>query len=112
MVAGVSPPIKADWAEGQGGPRRFADISDPTERRVLEALAEPQWDFRTIDGIAKETGLTPGEIKKALNAHPDLVRRSLVTDRLGRSLYTLRERPIQRREKLALLQVFLTKSIT
>lgn len=112
MAAGVSPPIRVNWPEGQQVSKRFEDISDPTERKVLEALADPLWDFRTISGISKETGLTPAEIKKALDAHPDLVRQSLVPDRHGRSLYTLRERPIKLREKLALLQIFVTKSIT
>ena len=91
---------------------KFQHISDPTERRVLETLADPKWDFRTISGIAKETGFPESEIKEVLEKNPALVRRSLVPGRQGQSLYTLQERPIKLREKLALLQVFLTKSIT
>ena len=92
-------------------PNSVDDIPDPTLRKVLQALADQKWDFRTVDGIARETGLTRAEIKKALAACPGLVRQSLAHDRFGRRVYTLRERPIRLREKLAVLQLFLTKSI-
>ena len=79
---------------------------------MLEALADPKWDFRTVSGIAQETGFPESEVKKVLERNPALVRQSLVPGKQGQSLYALQERPIKPREKLALLQVFLTKSIT
>jgi len=79
-----------------------AGESDATSK-VAKALDHPQWDFRTIEGIAKETGLSNFTIEKTLE-DPSRFRKSPVTDRLGRSLFTLASHPIRWREYLAVLQ--------
>jgi hypothetical protein len=56
--------------------------------KIEESLRNPEWDFRTIDGLAQETGLAPEEIRKLLNMHPTRVRVSNVPDTQGRVLYT------------------------
>ena len=89
----------------------MGQIANPAARTVLQALAEEQWDFRTIDGVSKETGLDPEQIKRILQSYPELVRRSLVRDKRGRSLYTLRGREMKSQEKKAFLRLLFTKMI-
>ncbi len=86
-------------------------IFDPTERRVWEALSDPAWDFRTIDGISKATGLPESEVRAILEKYPDLHRKSAVPDQQGRELFTLRSRPVKIRERVAFLRTLVTKSI-
>ena len=86
-------------------------IRDPRERKVFEALADPRWDFRTLPGLSRETGLSESEIGATLDKYPLLVRKSLVPDRHGRELFTLRSRPVKFQERLAELRMFITKSV-
>lgn len=44
-------------------------ISDPKDRKVLEALSDPAWDFRTIPGLSEETGLSEFEIQESLERY-------------------------------------------
>lgn len=87
-------------------------MSEPTNKSVFEALADPRWDFRTVQGIANETGLSEDTVRIILDSHPNLVRQSSVPDRYGRPLFTLRGRPINRQERIALLRMLVTKSIS
>ena len=93
---------KTNWQE---------DISDPTERQVFGALANPAWDFRTIAGLAKETKISEDEVRAILNKYPNLVRKSAVPDLGGRELFTLTTRPVSAKETLALVRNFLAKSV-
>jgi hypothetical protein len=78
--------------------------------RVEKALGNPNWDFRTIDGLAKDTGLASEEIRRLINRHSDRVRVSNVPDTQGRVLYTLASKPIRTREWLATVRAFAAKS--
>ena len=64
----------------------------PAWDKVRNALANPKFEFRTIEGIARETDLDETVIKKLLAEHEKDVRRGLSTDKKGRLIYTLRER--------------------
>ncbi len=90
--------------------KEMGEIANPSAKLVLQALADEKWDFRTIDGLAKETGLPADQIRKIIGAYPELVRRSPVRDRLGRSLFTLKSRRMQLPEKLAFLRLLLSKT--
>lgn len=81
------------------------------EQRVIEALADPQWDFRTISGIAKETKLSLEFIENTLKKYSHKIRRSKVPNHNGEVLYTLNSRPETLREKLALWSIFIKKSL-
>jgi hypothetical protein len=87
-----------------------AVITDPKEYKVFEALSDPQWDFRTLDGISKATSLTAVEVKAILGKYPTLVRRSLVRDNEGRELFTLASRPPGPQEIFSEFTSFVTKS--
>lgn len=86
------------------------DINSPDWLRVREALADPQWDFRTVDGITRVTGLASDRIRELLISHAAEVRKSYVTDKNGRILYTLRARPARLQEMVANTVAFISKS--
>lgn len=77
-------------------------------KRVLSALSNPDWKFRTIRGIARETGAPVSEVKAALAQMKDVVRQSRVPDKNGRALYTLRQNDETFKEKLAYFRLLLT----
>ena len=69
--------------------------------KVQAALANPNWDFRTVDGIARETGLPRKHVERLLQGNRAAVRRAV--SRRGRArgwqlVYTLRSRPTRFRE--------------
>lgn len=88
-----------------------ATITDPHEQAVFAALAHPEWDFRTVSGIARETNLSEREVLAILKKYPELVRKSYVPDANGRDLYTLKDRPATFQERLALVRALLAKSV-
>lgn len=81
------------------------------EQRVIEALKDPQWDFRTINGIAKETKLDSVFIENTVTKYSHKIRRSKVPNYNGEALFTLKNRPETLRERLALWLIFIKKSI-
>ena len=85
-------------------------LSNPTQQ-VLTALANPKYDFRTIEGIAKETGLQAADIQYIIERNtPDYVRVCAITDNDGRRLYTRSARGMKLREILATAQQFIRRS--
>jgi hypothetical protein len=78
---------------------------------VFAALADPQWDFRTIDGLSKATGLSEKEIAQILEKYPRLVRIAAVPDLNNQTLYTLRSRHRTFREFLATARAFISGSV-
>jgi hypothetical protein len=89
----------------------MSQVVNPAAKSVLQALADEKWDFRTVDGISKETGLPSDQVSRILQSFPELVRRSPVRDRLGRSIYTLKNRKMKGQEAKAFLRLLITKSI-
>jgi hypothetical protein len=79
-------------------------VIDENARLVLDAVADEEYDFRTVDGVADATGLAPSLVQEILDDHEDLVRLSPVPGPNREALYTLRSRPMTRREQLALAQ--------
>ena len=86
-------------------------IVDPKERKVFEALSDPEWDFRTVGGLSKATGLPEKEVLAVLGEYPDLIRKSPVRDEKGRELYTLRSRSMTVHEFLAQARTIISKSV-
>lgn len=95
----VNPPIhmtehRDDWA------------------KVEAALANPNWDYRTVDGIARETSLSREQVQRLLRRHEAAVRLTLTRDpRLGnrRVAYTLRDRPTKLREVVDSILTFASR---
>lgn len=86
------------------------DTSEMKERRVLEAISSPSWDFRTASGISRDTGLSESEVMEILNKNRKYVRKALVPSREGHELFASRSKPIGIKEYLALARVLLVKS--
>ena len=86
-------------------------IHNPNERKVFEALSDPKWDFRTVDGIRRVSGLPDNEIRSILDKYKGkLVRKSDIPDPHGRDIYTLKTDRAETRELLAKLRTFISKS--
>ena len=64
----------------------------PVGDRILNALEDPRWNWRTVDGISRDTGIPPDEVRVFLTGSGGTVVRSIARDRQGRSLFTTRKR--------------------
>lgn len=71
--------------------------TDEHLRLVFQALDNTNYDWRTVAGIAKETGLDESEVSGLLTEHSDQIVRSSVPDVKGKALYTTRDRYYQAR---------------
>ena len=60
------------------------------KEQIIKALENPEWEWRTVKGVADETGLPPDEIVEILEGSPAEIIRSEVPDARGRALYTTR----------------------
>jgi hypothetical protein len=88
-----------------------ATAMDSTTKAIYEALQDPQYDFRTISGIANATHIMAGVVRTTLEKHPELFRLSAVPAPTGESLYTLKERPVSSRERWALARTTVASPI-
>ncbi len=94
----------------QGGSATEASTTDDA-LRVIRALSNPKWDFRTIGGIARDTKLSREQVEHVLADHRDLFRQSNLTHN-AESLYTVRDKPETLRERLAELRDFIASPVT
>lgn len=83
--------------------------AEQAEARVMEALADDRWDFRTIQGIAQQTGLPADAVEEVLTNSED-VRRSDAPSPDGHWLFALKSRPVSVRESLAATRAMITKA--
>ena len=60
--------------------------------RIMGALEDARWDWRTVDGISRDTGIPPDEVRGFLARSGGTVVRSVARDRRGRALFTTRKR--------------------
>jgi len=67
---------------------------------VFKALEDPQWDWRSVDGLAQEVGLPEDVVLRIIESAPDRVLRSRTPDKRGRALYTTRSHYRERRSFL------------
>lgn len=64
--------------------------TDPAHA-VIAALEDPRFLWRTLDGLARQTGLAREEVLAVLERRPDRVLRARATTADGAALYTTRE---------------------
>jgi hypothetical protein len=67
-----------------------AHLDDSAMRLVIDALEDPRYDWRTVEGVAEQTGVDPYTVRAILKESEDKIVRSSVPDESGRSLYTTR----------------------
>ena len=75
--------------------------------KVQAALANPAWDFRTVDGITRDTSLPRERVERVLRRNRSMVRRAVSRDR--RAVYTLKSRPKKLREFFADVLTFASR---
>jgi len=66
-------------------------VPDEKGERVIKALENPKYDWRTIEGISRETGLGQDNVVQIMAVLSDRVIESSVPDKRGRRLFTTRE---------------------
>jgi len=90
-IEGIQPAVEG------AAPLQAATLPVPLSKEqqveaVKAALESPQYNWRTIDGIAQDTGLDSKTISDVLLRDMSrVVIRSSVPDEKGRTLYTTRE---------------------
>jgi len=67
-------------------------IPKATVDAILKALANAQYRWRTVPGVAKETDLTEDVVKRAIAQAAEHVVRAAATSEEGQELYTTRDR--------------------
>jgi hypothetical protein len=64
-------------------------VGHDLKARVIRALENPNYDWRTVGGVASEIGASKEDVLAVLGAMPDVVVRTSDAD--GRSIFTTRE---------------------
>ncbi|MGO9123339.1 MAG: hypothetical protein ACLP6G_00485 [Terriglobales bacterium] len=64
-------------------------VSHDLRNRVIAALENPKYDWRTVGGVASEVGASKDDVAALLGAMPDIVVRA--SDDKGRTIFTTRE---------------------
>lgn len=85
-------------------------VSDTIEKKVFLALEDKSYQFRTIDGISRETGLDTKDIRNIIDKYSDLIRMSPAPDSEGKALFTLANNPVNIKEKFIAIRSFVTKN--
>lgn len=91
--------------------KNWEKLEEPDARKLFEALADLSWDFRTVEGLSKSTGLPVERIRQLLSKHQDLVRAFPMPDTEGNTLYTLGEKAESLRETLSKISSIASKRV-
>jgi hypothetical protein len=58
---------------------------------VVSALEDPHYEWRTVEGVAEQTGLSASNVRQVLEELNGEIIRSSIPDESGRNLYTTRK---------------------
>ncbi len=75
---------------------------------VRSALKDSKWDFRTVDGVARDTGLDLKQVEEVIDCHRSEVRQTISRD--GIVIYAHKSKPVKAREIIAQMQRFASKA--
>lgn len=118
MMDAIAAKLRSRTLDRQSTDRRDGQrierdtVDSPDLEKLLHAMSDPRWDFRTVDGLCRSTKLPRRHVESLLRNHDDLFRVSLVPDKKGRRLFTLRSRGMKLQEMMANLRAFVAKSVT
>ena len=65
-------------------------FTDEFVQKVLKALEDDRFKWRTLHGIAKSSSLAEPDVEAVIEAHPDIIIKSRVPSVDGSALYTTR----------------------
>ena len=61
------------------------------EKKIIAALENPKYDWRTVEGICQETGISSEAVLEWIKRMEDIVVQSSIPDKKGQNLYTTRK---------------------
>ena len=67
-------------------------VTDPEEVKVFEAMDSPKFTWRTISGLARQTGLSEEQVTRILEKHDELACFSDVPSISGSPIVGLTEK--------------------
>lgn len=88
--------VATDWSKALQDWKQV--ITEPNEVAVFSSLDDPEWDWRTVEGIRRDTKLSAEEIKAVLRKYSPLIRAS-ESSKYG-LVYQLRNRTTQTTDPL------------
>lgn len=77
---------------------------DDPDEAVMATLSDPRWEFRTVEGIVRATGLDVQTVRDVIRRNSEHVRGPLVPDERGREIYTLASRKPSWKERYLYLR--------
>jgi hypothetical protein len=77
----------------------------------MNALANPEYDFRTPEGISIDTGVPIEEVSRVHADNADLLRGPLIQPVDGSTIYTLADRDPSWRERYLQVRAYLSEHI-
>jgi hypothetical protein len=83
--------------------------SPPPLERLVEALNDPRWEFRTVEGLAEDLGVEPAAVEAKLDAFPEVARWLPATDDQGRKLLVAARRTPTWKERLLRARAYAAK---
>jgi hypothetical protein len=72
----------------------------PDPRIIFDALENPKYKWRTLEGIATETGVAPSVIYSLIEKNREKIIQSTVPSLTGEALYTTRHHYIEQSSSL------------
>ena len=67
------------------------EVMPRVDEKLVQALEDPRYQWRTVDGLAVDLGLSREEVAEKLAAMRSRIVRSSIPDELGQALYTTRD---------------------
>ena len=64
---------------------------DEEWKEIKKSLENPNYKWRTIDGVAKATGLDSVTVVSSLSNYSDIIVKSSIPSKDGKDLYTTRD---------------------
>jgi hypothetical protein len=92
----TGPVPEPDWSEALQNWKSV--VTNPREAAVFSALDSPDWDWRTTDGLERDTRLDAEEIQQILGKYAALVRAT--RSRQYGTVYQLKNRTTPKNEPL------------
>lgn len=87
MASGTALATAAKMAEAA----KMKKHAPETGQLVISALEDPRYEWRSIEGVSLQTGLSEDQVRRIIVEMGDKIVRSSIPDDKGRSLYTTRE---------------------
>lgn len=84
-------------------------VESQEEKALFQALENEKWEWRTVDALVKESGMTEKDVRRTLEKYTKIITKSSIPDKKGNELYTLRSRYIERKSSLKKALSFIGK---